>query len=123
MLWEYTNAFDKRTVSSPLIAGDLILGWCGSGGGGNFVSAVRPPKTSVGKPELAWQLKQSMPYVPTGIVAGDTAWLWSDSGIITCLRPSTGKIVYQERVGGDYFGLPIWIDGRLFCVSTSGAPG
>jgi outer membrane protein assembly factor BamB len=120
VLWEYTNAFDKRTVSSPLIAGDLILGSCGSGGGGNFVSAVRPPKTPMGKPELAYQLKQSMPYVPTGIVVGDTAWLWSDSGIITCLRPSTGSILYQERVGGNYFGSPIWIDGRLFGVSTSG---
>ena len=32
----------------------------------------------------------------------------------------TGRIYYQERVGGNYFGSPIWVDGRLFCVSTSG---
>src|SRR5437867_10320096 len=41
VLWEYDQAFDKRTVSSPLMAGDLILGSCGSGAGGNFVTAVR----------------------------------------------------------------------------------
>jgi outer membrane protein assembly factor BamB len=118
VLWEYTSAFDKRTVSSPILAGELILGSCGSGGGGNFVSAIRPPKT--GKAELAYQLKQSMPYVPTGVVVGERAWLWSDSGIITCLQPSTGRIYYRERVGGDYFGSPVWVDGRLFCVSTAG---
>jgi len=120
LLWEYSAAFDKRTVSSPLIAGDLILGSCGSGGGGNFVTAIRPPKNPNGEPELAWKLKQSMPYVPTGIVYGDRAWLWSDSGILTCAEASTGKIRYQERVGGNYFGSPIWIEKRLFCVSTSG---
>jgi len=35
VLWEYDQAFDKRSVSSPFIAGDLIFGSCGSGGGGN----------------------------------------------------------------------------------------
>src|SRR5205085_9852761 len=32
VLWEFGSAFHKRTVSSPLLAGDLILGSCGSGG-------------------------------------------------------------------------------------------
>src|SRR6266700_591874 len=122
VLWEYGQAFDKRCVSSPLIAGDLILGSCGSGGGGNFVTAVRAgdPATDK-KPELAYQMKKSAPYVTTGIVVGDLVWLWSDSGILTCLNAPTGEIRYQERVGGDFFGSPVWVDGRLFCVSTSGA--
>ena len=121
VLWEYDQAFDKRTVSSPLIAGDLILGSCGSGGGGNFVTAVRAGIPARGKkPELAYQIKKSAPYVTTGIVVGDLAWLWSDSGILTCFQAPTGEIRYQERVGGNFFGSPVWVDGRLFCVSTSG---
>ena len=120
ILWEYEKAFDKRTVSSPLIAGDIILGSCGSGGGGNFVTAIKAPHASGGKPQLAYQIKQSAPYVPTGVVWGDLAWFWSDSGIVTCANARTGSIHYQERVGGNYFGSPVWIEGRLFCVSTSG---
>jgi outer membrane protein assembly factor BamB len=121
VLWEFDQAFDKRTVSSPLIAGEIILGSCGSGGGGNFVTAVRAGDYAQGKkPELAWQMKKSAPYVTTGIVVGDLAWLWSDSGILTCLKALTGEIRYQERVGGDFFASPVWVDGRLFCVSTSG---
>ena len=121
VLWQYEQAFDKRSVSSPLIAGDVIIGTCGSGGGGNFVTAVRAGSaTSSGSAELAWQMKKSAPYVVTGVVVGDRAWFWSDSGILTCLEPQTGRIYYQERVGGDYFGSPVWVDGRLFCVSTKG---
>jgi outer membrane protein assembly factor BamB len=42
VLWEFASAFDKRSVSSPLVAEGLIIGSCGSGGGGNYVVAVRP---------------------------------------------------------------------------------
>jgi outer membrane protein assembly factor BamB len=65
-------------------------------------------------------MKKSAPYVPTGVAVGDLAWLWSDSGILTCLHAPTGEIRYQERVGGNFFGSPVWVDGRLYCVSTSG---
>ena len=120
-LWDYEKAFDKRSVSSPIIAGDVILGSCGSGGGGNFVTAVKAAQsTSSGSAELAWQLKKSAPYVVTGVAAGKLAWLWADSGVVTCVDPSNGNVHYQERVGGNYFGSPVWIDRRLFCVSTTG---
>jgi outer membrane protein assembly factor BamB len=121
VLWEYEQAFDKRSVSSPIIAGDLIFGSCGSGGGGNFISAVKAGDAATGRtPALAYRNKKSMPYVPTGVVMGELVWLWSDGGIVTCLSAPTGEIRYQERVGGNYFGSPVWADGRLYCVSTSG---
>jgi outer membrane protein assembly factor BamB len=118
VIWEYEKAFDKRTVSSPIIAGDIIYGSCGQGGGGTFVTAVKVGKDH--KPELAYQLKKSAPYVPTGVAAGDLIWFWADSGIVTCLHVPTGEVRYQERAGGNFFGSPVWVDGRLFCVSTSG---
>jgi outer membrane protein assembly factor BamB len=121
VLWDYEPAFDKRTVSSPIIAGNIILGSCGSGGGGSFVTAINAGQASPGRnPELAYQIKKSAPYVPTGIAANGLVWLWSDGGIVTCLDAPTGSVHYQERVGGNYFGSPVWVDGRLFCVSTAG---
>ena len=122
ILWEYEQAFDKRSVSSPVIAGNIIFGSCGSGGGGNFVTAVKAGVPATGrKTELAYQMKKSAPYVPTGVVMDDLVWLWSDGGIVTCLDAPTGAVRYQERVGADvYFGSPVWVDSRLFCVSTAG---
>ena len=120
-LWSYDKAFDKRSVSSPFMAGDIIFGSCGSGGGGNYVDAIKAgDPTAAGKPELAWQLKKSMPYVPTGVAVGDLVYLWSDGGILTCVHAPDGEIRYQERVGGNFFGSPVLIDGRLFAVSTAG---
>jgi outer membrane protein assembly factor BamB len=122
VLWEFPAAFDKRSVSSPLIAGDIVMGTCGVGGGGNMLTAVRIGDSGAagGVIKLAYQIKKSSSYVPTGIVMGELAWIWSDGGILTCIHAPTGEIRFSERVGGDFFGSPIWVDGRLFAVSVTG---
>lgn len=121
VLWEFKNAFDKRSVSSPVVAGDIIFGSCGSGGGGSFVTAIKAGQAGAGRPpELAFQMKKSAPYVPTLVAKDGLAWLLSDGGIVTCLESQSGEIRFQERVGGNFFGSPIWIDRRIFAVSTAG---
>ena len=65
-------------------------------------------------------MRRSAPYVPTSICVGDLLFLWSDGGILSCVDAPTGTVKWQERVGGNYYGSPVCVDGRLFCVSTSG---
>ncbi len=121
VLWEFADAFDKRSVSSPVIAGDLIIGSCGSGGGGNFVVAVRPGDVASGKkPERAYEVRRSAPYVPTSVYLNDRLFLWSDGGVASCVNASSGEVKWQERVGGNFFSSPVCVDGRLFCVSRTG---
>jgi outer membrane protein assembly factor BamB len=121
VLWEFGDAFDKRSVSSPVIAGGLIIGSCGSGGGGNFVVAIKPGDPEHNKkPERAYEIRRSAPYVPTSVCVDDRLFLWSDAGVVSYVVASTGEMKWQERVGGDFFSSPVWVDGRLFCVSKTG---
>lgn len=121
VLWDFASAFDKRSVSSPLIAAGLIIGSCGSGGGGNYVVAVHPGDPTTGKkPELAYSIRRSASYVPTSICVGEHLFLWGDGGIVSCVQAATGEVKWQERVGGNFFGSPVCVDNRLFCVSTRG---
>ena len=121
VLWEMPSAFDKRSVSSPVVAGDLIIGSCGSGGGGNYVVAVRPGNGTK-KAERAYDVRKSAPYVPTSVYVGDWLYLWSDGGIISRVRAATGEVQWQERAGEklNFFSSPLYVDGRLFNISTSG---
>lgn len=119
VLWELADLFDKRVVSSPVMAAGLIVGTCGSGGGGNYLIAVRPGGAAK-KPEAAYTIRQSAPYVPTSVCVGERLFLWSDGGIASCVQATSGEVKWQERVGGRFFSSPLWVDGRLFCVSTTG---
>jgi outer membrane protein assembly factor BamB len=117
--WEL-SVFEKRTVGSPVVAGDLILASCGEGAGNNTMVAVRPRDNSQAA-DVAYKLdKSSAPYVPTMVTNGALAFLWSDKGVVTCIDAKTGKIHWRERVGGTYSGSPIRVQDRLYCISTDG---
>jgi outer membrane protein assembly factor BamB len=132
VLWE-RKCFPKRTVSSPVMAGDVVLGTCGEGGGDNTLVAVRPPRIarSEGNPrdaneappaaDLAYQLDRSVaPYVPTPVCSGERLYLWGDRGVVTCVRAMDGKEIWRGRVGGGYSASPIVVGGSVINVSAEG---
>ncbi len=120
MLWTFEDAFDKRSCSSPVIGGGVIIGSTGSGGGGNFVTAIRPGNRAGKKPELAWRLHEAAPYVPTPVYHEDNFYMISDKGIASCVDAGSGSVRWRERVCGRTFGAPVLVNGRFYCISTAG---
>ncbi len=115
-LWA-TVVFDKRTVSSPLVKGDLIFGSTGSGAGGSYVTAVR----SDGKQsEIAYKVDTQAPYVPTVVARDDLLFLVGDAGIASCVDIKTGKVHWRKRIGGNYASSPVRAADKVYCVSTEG---
>ncbi len=115
------RVFDKRTVSSPVVAGSLILATCGSGGGGNYLAAVRSGgKGDVTASHLAFKVTKAMPYVPSTLVKGDIVFLWGDVGVVSCVDAKNGEIIWQARAGGNFSGSPVCVGERLYCLSEEG---
>ena len=107
----------QRCVSSPIVAGGMVLVSCGQGGNGKLLIASRPDNQGV---KEVYRLEQSIPNVPTPVVAGDLLFLWHDRGIVSCYDLATGKQNYRERAGGDYHSSPLRIDNRIFSVARNG---
>lgn len=118
--WELTDALNKRSVSSPVFAAGLAFGTCGSGGGGNYIAAVRPGDASGKKPELAYKITEQANYVPSLLAKGNLLFVWNDKGIVSCLDAPTGEVKWRERIGGNFFGSPICIGDRLYCFEAGG---
>lgn len=118
--WELSDLFKLRSVASPVVAGGLILATAGKGSGGRESAAVRPGGESGGKAGVAYRLKSAVPYVPTPVAVGKHLFTVSDSGTMTCLVGETGKVVWQERLGGRYYSSPVCVNGRIYCISREG---
>lgn len=111
------EVFTMRTVSSPQLVGELIVGSTGSGGGGNYVVAITPGE----KAEEVYRVKTQAPYVPTPVAKGDLLFLWFEGGIVTCVDAKTGEKHWQKRVGGgNYHGSPVVVGDKLYCISEGG---
>jgi outer membrane protein assembly factor BamB len=113
--WELP-VFDKRSVSSPIIAAGLVFGTCGSGGGGGWVAAVKPGP----QPKLAYKLTDAAPYVPTLLAKDGLLFMWSDKGVVSCMHAANGEKVWRERVGGNYSGSPVCVGKHLYCIADDG---
>lgn len=44
----------------------------------------------------------------------------NEIGVVTCAEASTGKRVWQQRLGGIFFASPIAADGKVYFVSETG---
>jgi outer membrane protein assembly factor BamB len=120
VVWRFERVLRMRSVSSPIAAGDLVFSTCGSGGGGHYLVALRPPSPGHPDPSVAYQIRKAAPYVPTPLALGHHLFLWNDGGIVTCAQLTTGTPIWQERVGGNFFSSPVATDGKLINVSTTG---
>ncbi|HEY3968698.1 MAG TPA: PQQ-binding-like beta-propeller repeat protein [Planctomycetaceae bacterium] len=69
---------------------------------------------------VAWDYGKSMPRHPSPLLIGDFIYLVDDSGVVTCLEARTGKVVFAERIGGDYWSSPLYADGRIYVLSHKG---
>ncbi len=119
--WESDKLFTLKSVSSPVVAGNVIFATAGAGGAGRESAAVRPGDALTGRdPTVAWQLDRVLPYVPTPIAIGEHLYILNDAGVMTCVTAATGKHVWQERLGGNFYASPVSVNGRIYLVTRSG---
>lgn len=121
LIWEQDKVFPQRAVGSPTVADGLIVATCGEGGRGHVLAAVRPGTRA--KPEsaqVAYTLTKSLPYVPTPVAYKDLFFIWSEIGVVQCIRAAKGDVVWEQRVPGKYYASPICINGNLYNLSEQG---
>jgi len=119
--WEVEDVFLDRCVGSPVFAQDLIIASYGFGNRGTRLVAVRPgSKDKKIEPKLVYDVTKSVPLVPTPLVTDDLLFLWADDGRVTCVHVATGEHIWRERVGGSFYGSPVCVNDRLYCISKKG---
>ena len=114
-----TLPFRMRTVASTLTADGLIIGSNGSGGGGNYLVAIRPGNEPNSVPEKVYELKKAN-YVPTPIAVNGKLYLFSDKGIGKCVELQTGAPIWEERIAKGFSGSPIATLSHIYIMDEVG---
>lgn len=110
--WRVPDVFRMRVVSSPLLAGGLIFGSTGSGGGGNYVAAVTPGSNG----KVVYKVERNAPYVPCVVAKDGLAFLCGDKGVVTCISVASGDVQWVERVAVGFSGSPVIAGDKLYCI-------
>ena len=106
----------------PLVDVDgKILGVYGTGGRGTTGFVIRPGNTVKGTiPKLVRSLKGRLPYVPTPLVQDNLLFIWNDNGTVICYRLPDYEQLWEAKVPGNFYGSPVCVNDRLYCISKKG---
>lgn len=125
--WSIPSLMKERCIVSPIdiLAGSgkqdsLLAVGCKNG----VYFTVRPPifkaQNQWSKPEVVWNMKGKMPYVPTPVSDGKTLYALSDGGTLTAINAQSGEILWTERLPGNFYASPLLVDGKLYALSREG---
>jgi outer membrane protein assembly factor BamB len=67
-----------------------------------------------------WEQKRGEPKVPSLLFLDGLLFAMTDTGVATCYEATTGKIVWQERIGGNFSASPVSAGGRIYFVGDTG---
>lgn len=116
--WQ-SGPLPQRTVGSPVLAGGLIFQTCGQQGRGTLMVGVDPFAKDEGK-RVVFERTKTLPYVPTPVAFGRHLYLWNDNGVVVCMDEKTLEPIWTERVGGNYSGSPVCVNGVLYAAGEEG---
>ena len=117
VLWENKGLLTHRVVASPLYSEGLLVG-CRKGQG--MVLEVDLNAHKVADTALYTLPPNLSPYVPTPLVKDDLLFLFLDNGTAACVKLSSGELLWKERPAGPLYGSPVWVEGKLYCISKAG---
>lgn len=106
-------------VPRPVFGHGLIF--IGTGFERPTVMAIRPGgQGNLTDTHVAWTIQRSAPNTPSLLLVGDELYMVSDAGVASCVDARTGKVHWQERVGGNYSASPVYADGRIYLQNETG---
>ena len=122
IVWTVDSVLPDRVVSSPVLAGDLVIGTCGQGGRGKRFTAVRPTGSgaAVAATEVYGLETRVVPYVPTSVFYEGRVFTFHDNGVVSCLAGESGKVLWSEKPAGRFYGSPICVSGVLYAMTIDG---
>jgi outer membrane protein assembly factor BamB len=83
--------------------------------------AIRPDgQGDVTETNIACSTRKGVPHTPSPLLVGDDLFMVSDTGTASCLDARTGKVHWQQRIGGNYSASPLYGDGKVYFQAEEG---
>jgi len=119
-LWKVYHG--GMNVTAPPLSGHGKVFLCTGDGGLRLLAVHAGGHGDVTDTGIDWKVKNksSVPSHSSPILVEDLLYMVSNNGMVSCLEAKTGKTVWQERVGGNFWASPLYADGRIYLFDDSG---
>ncbi|QGJ70009.1 Quinohemoprotein ethanol dehydrogenase [Planctomycetales bacterium 10988] len=120
-LWRKVHG-GMNAASRPLFKEGILYLTTGTRGDG--LIALDPPfasSDSDNQPETLWDSPRSVPLKPSLIFHKGVIFSISDDGIASAREAKTGRMLWRQRLKGEFWSSPILANGLIYCFDQEGA--
>ncbi|VAW19096.1 hypothetical protein MNBD_BACTEROID01-2434 [hydrothermal vent metagenome] len=124
-LWRFFYGEDS-TVGMPLYYDGMIFinsGWVMSQGPpffARFFAINLAGEGDVTVPHLIWESETDIPQIPTPVIVDGKIYMVHDRGAVTCLDAKTGRVVWKDKLKGQFNASPVYAGGNIYFSSVQG---
>lgn len=120
-IWRVDNGKGETVAPRAVHGNGLVFVSTGVFRGRAQLWAVRTNgQGDVTETHVAWKLPNSVGFMPSPLLLGQTLFLLDDQDFLTCVDAATGQIVGKARTGGKYAASPVYAEGRIYCFGRDG---
>jgi outer membrane protein assembly factor BamB len=118
-IWRVRYARDASVGPQPVFAHGLLF--VSAGYLRTELLAIRPHSVGdVTDTHVEWRLAKGAPLTPALVVVGDNLFAVNDAGVASCWEATTGRVIWQERLPGNYSAAPLAAEGRIYFLNDDG---
>lgn len=118
-IWRVDYGMGYSVVPRPIYAHGLVF--LSSGYDNPVAMAIKPDgKGDVTATHVAWKITKRAPHNPSMLVVGDLLYMVADNGILSCIEPKTGKVVWEERTTGPISASLLQAGGNIYLQDEAG---
>jgi outer membrane protein assembly factor BamB len=128
-LWRVEERQNHSASTRPVAGLGLIF--VASGWAGGQLLAIRPGTkgevldanatgASSTQLQVVWKTKRNVPKKPSLLLVDDLLYGLDDIGIATCWEARTGRVLWNERFGGNFSASLLAAEGRVYLCSEEG---
>ena len=104
--------------TSPLVGPEVVVAM--SGFGGSWMGVRTGGMGDVTSTHRLWRVETAPQRIGSGVIVGDYVYIANATGVAQCITLKTGKVVWNERLGGGSWGSLLYSDGKLYVTNLEG---
>jgi outer membrane protein assembly factor BamB len=120
-LWRLTHG--GMNGAARALAGHGLL-YLTSGHTGKLLAVKADAKPDAGgqipKEAVVWTAAKNVSTRPSMVLHNGLLFMVSDQAIASCLDAATGKVLWSERLDGEFSASPVLVNGNLYCCNQTG---
>jgi len=118
-IWHADYGQGYSVVPRPVYAHGLVF--MSTGYDSPVALAIKPDGTGdVTATHIAWQITKRAPHNPSMLAVGDLLYMVADNGIMSCIEPKSGKVVWEERTTGPISASLMYAGGNIYLQDEAG---